>query len=155
MYIKLIVAVFFTAILSACSAGGQPSPLMSGGQTIQPNSPSTALDQPGNGPTKSIGTPVPGWENIPIMPGAYAGELEDMVYLYSVDETIDKVEEYYQSKMDVNGWSLTNRQVLETSSSSGPSTILDFRKNDQTLNVMLVTVPEENSTAVILSQIGP
>ena len=88
------------------------------------------------------------------MPGAYNSELEDMVYLYSVSETVDAVEEYYQTKMSVNGWTLSSRQILETSS-SGPSTILNFEKNDQYLNVMLVNVPDENATAVILSQLGP
>ncbi|MGE5377275.1 MAG: hypothetical protein ACM3XO_19640 [Bacteroidota bacterium] len=104
--------------------------------------------------TKSIGTPVPGWENIPIMPGAYKGELDDMTYLYSVKETVEDVEQYYLAKMDVNGWTLANRKVLETAS-SGPSTILDFQKSDQWLNVMLVHVPAENGTTVLLMQLAP
>ena len=118
-------------------------------------SPTTSMDQPGTGSTKSIGTPVPGWENIPIMPGAYNGELEDMVYLYSVSETVEAVEEYYQTKMSVNGWTLISREALETGASTGQSVILNFKKNDQYLNVMLVNVPEENSTAAILSQLSP
>jgi hypothetical protein len=106
-------------------------------------------------PTRKIGTPVPGWENIPIMPGAYDSELEDMVYLYTVDSPIVQVEEYYQTKMNVNGWTLTNRQELDASPTGGPSTILDYQKSDQLLNVMLVNLVEKNATSVILSQLGP
>jgi hypothetical protein len=105
--------------------------------------------------TKKIGTPVQGWENIPIMPGAYDPELEDMVYLYTVDVPVDQVEEYYQTKMDVNGWTLTNRQELDAGPTGGPSTVLDYQKNDRLLNVMLVNLVEKNATSVILSQLGP
>lgn len=77
-----------------------------------------------------------------------------MTYLYSVKETVEDVEQYYLAKMDVNGWTLANRKVLETAS-SGPSTILDFQKSDQWLNVMLVHVPAENGTTVLLMQLAP
>jgi hypothetical protein len=105
--------------------------------------------------TKKIGTPVPGWEDIPIMPGAYEPELTEMVYLYTVDSSIDQVEEYYQAKLDVNGWKLTNRQQLSAGPSGGPSTVLDYQKNDKLLNIMLVNLVEKNATSVILSQLGP
>jgi hypothetical protein len=106
-------------------------------------------------PTKKIGTPVPGWEEIPIMPGAYAPELAEMVYLYTVDTPIDQVEEYYQTKMNVNGWTLTNRQELDAGPTGGPSTVLDYQKNDRLLNVMLVNLVENNATTIILSQLAP
>jgi hypothetical protein len=152
IYIKRLGAVSLVAFLSSCSMPSQsslPPEALSSVQAVV----SPAFDPIGIGPTKAIGTSVPGWANIPIMPGAYNSELEDMVYLYSVSETVDAVEEYYQTKMSVNGWTLTSRQILETSS-SGPSTILNFQKNNKYLNVMLVNVPDENATAVILSQLG-
>jgi len=70
-----------------------------------------------------------------------------------VKETVEDVEQYYLAKMDVNGWTLANRQVMETS--SVPSTVLDFQKSDQWLNVMLVRVPAENATTVLLMQLAP
>ena len=146
--------VFLVLILPACSqpAGNQPIPIAPATAV----SASPALSQPAALlSTKKIGTPVPGWENIPIMPGAYDPELEDMVYLYTVDTPIDQVEEYYQTKMEVNGWTLTNRQKLDAGPTGGPSTILDYQKNDQLLNVMLVNLVEKNATSVILSQLGP
>lgn len=89
------------------------------------------------------------------MPGAYDAELNDLVYLYSLQVPLEEAEEYYLVKMDVNGWTLSNRQVMETGTSAIPATVLDFQKNDQSLNVMLVSLPEENATTVILSRIGP
>lgn len=153
MYIRLIIAVFIVAVFSACAAAGQ-APQTTAVPPIAPaqtDGPAAAPDRP----TQSIGTPVPGWENIPVMPGAYNGELEDLVYLYSVEEPVEKVEEFYLTKMDVNGWELSNRQVMESGSSSGPATILEFRKNDLLLNIMLVHVPDESATAVLLTQFGP
>ena len=146
--------VFLILLLPACS---QPS--RNSTTSIDPAvavSASPALDQSAAPlPTRKIGTPVPGWENIPIMPGAYDPELEDMVYLYTVDIPIDQVEEYYQTKLVVNGWTLTNRQGLDAGPTGGPSTILDYQKSDQLLNVMLVNLVEKNATSVILSQLGP
>lgn len=89
------------------------------------------------------------------MPGAYDPELEDMVYLYSVEVPVDQVEEYYLVKMDVNGWTLTDRQVMETSPSGGPSTVLDFQRDERLLNVMLVNVNKDKITSVILSRFDP
>ena len=159
MYIQAICIILGSLILAACSLQAEPSslpvePAMTGQSTPLPE-----LDQPPDVPStstpvRSIGTPVPGWENIPIMPGAYDSELEDMVFLYRVDIPLDEVEEYYQIKLDVNGWTLTNRQDM-TVNPSGPAAILDFQKEELLLNIMLVALEEENTTAVILSMLGP
>ena len=154
MNVRCVAIVLLGLILTTCS---QPA-----GNSVIPIAPatavsaSTALGEPATPlPTRKIGTPVAGWENIPIMPGAYDPELEDMVYLYTVDTPIDQVEEYYQTKMDVNGWTLTNRQELDAGPTGGPSTVLDYQKNDRFLNVMLVNLVQKNATSVILSQLGP
>jgi len=154
MNLYRMAIVLLILILPACS---QPA----GASTILPAQVSTAVlassesSLPTMEPTKKIGTPVPGWENIPIMPGAYDPELEDMVYLYTVATPIDQVEEYYQAKMEVNGWTLTDRQQLDAGPTGGPSTVLDYQKNDKLLNIMLVNLDEKNATSVILSQLGP
>jgi hypothetical protein len=142
-------------ILSACSqpAGISSMPIapVSTGlsATVDSIQPAIAAS------TKKIGTPVPGWEDIPIMPGAYDPELTDIVYLYTVDTLIDQVEEYYQAKLKANGWTLTNRQELNAGPTGGPSTVLDYQKNDRLLNIMLVNMVEQKATSVILSQLAP
>jgi len=157
MRLRFMAILLTIMVLSACSLpAGTPASVVSA-STVPPVSPVPQITRAATipaAPTKSIGTPIPGWENIPIMPGAYDGELDDMTYLYSVQETVENVEEYYKAKMDVNGWTLAGRQVMETAS-SGHSTVLDFQKNDQSLNVMIVDVPAENATTVLLMQLGP
>jgi hypothetical protein len=153
MNLKRMIIVLLALALSACSqrTGASPTPiaLVSTDETVSP--------EPGLPPvsTKKIGTPVPGWEAIPVMPGAYDPELEEMVYLYTVDASTDQVEEYYQTKLQVNGWALTNRQELDAGPTGGPSTVLDYQKNDNLLNVMLVNLVEQKATTVILSRLGP
>lgn len=155
MKFRRMAFVLLALMLSTCSQPAVSSP-MSIAPVSTPGADSTELSQPGApAPTKKIGTPVPGWEDIPIMPGAYDPELTDMVYLYTVDTPIDQVEEYYQAKMDVNGWTLANRDALDAGPTGGPSTVLDFQKNDRLLNVMLVNLVKDQTTSVILSQLGP
>jgi hypothetical protein len=158
MYIRLLQFFLLAVILSACIETLRPSvevmaTTMPDPAGIRPAQPS--IVPPTIGSTKSIGTPVPGWEDIPIMPGAYDPELTEMVYLYTVDTPVDQVEEFYTAKMDVNGWTLTNRQTMNAGPAGGPSTVLDFQKNERLLNVMLVNLVEKNATSVILSQLGP
>ena len=155
MNIQRMAIVLLVAILSGCSQSAETSPTSSAPLSTA-FSVATELGQPATAaPMKKIGTPVAGWEDIPIMPGAYDPELEEMVYLYTVETPIEQVEEYYQTKMDVNGWTLTNRQELDAGPTGGPSTVLDYQKNDKLLNVMLVNIVEKNATSVILSQLGP
>ena len=146
--------VFLVLILPACSqAAGASTTLPAPVSTVVPVSSESSL--PTLELAKKIGTPVPGWEDIPIMPGAYEPELEDMVYLYTVGTPIEQVEEYYQGKMNANGWTLTNRDELDAGPTGGPSTVLDYQKNDKLLNIMLVNLVEQKATSVILSQLGP
>jgi hypothetical protein len=154
MNAQCIAIVIFVLTLPACSRPSETAPTSVAPVTIA-GTESPVPDQVILAATKKIGTPVPGWEGIPVMPGAYASELADMVYLYTVDTPIDQVEEYYQAKMDVNGWMLTNRQELDAGPTGGPSTVLDYQKSDRLLNVMLVNLVEKNATTVILSQLGP
>jgi hypothetical protein len=155
MNLYRMTIMLLVLLLPACSSPGAPSSIssdpMSTAVSASPESSQPAMAAS----TKKIGTPVPGWENIPIMPGAYDPDLADMVYIYSVDTPIDQVEEYYQSKMEVNGWTLTNRQALDAGPTGGPSTVLDYQKNDMLLNIMLVNLVEKNGTSVILSQLSP
>ncbi len=115
---RMAIVLLALLLLPACSPLAGPSASPAPMSTVV--SASTEMEQPGTiVPAKQVGTPVPGWENVPIMPGAYDPDLADMVYLYTVDTPIDQVEEYYQAKMEVNGWTLTNRQALDAGPSGG------------------------------------
>jgi hypothetical protein len=147
-----IIILLLVLLLTACSQPDATGPL----STAPVSTASPELEQPEIiMPATNIGTPLPGWEAIPIMPGAYDPELADMVYLYTVDTPIGQVEEYYQGKMNANGWTLMSREELDAGPTGGPSTVLDYQKNEKLLNIMLVNLAEKNATAVILSQLGP
>lgn len=157
MYTPATAIILLALILTACSSTGKASPptmIVPGGSVVIASPVASQDASVVIQTTKSVGTPVPGWENIPIMPGAYDSEMEDLVYLYSVKAPLTDVEEYYRVKMDVNGWKLTDRKTMETKSASGPATVLDFQKNGQSLNVMLVELEKDHATAVILSMLG-
>ena len=152
---RIMAAILLLLSLSACTLQAGTPPALTSLPAIPESDPGQTDLQPNSESTKAIGTPVPGWEEIPIMPGAYDAELEDLVYLYSVNAPIDQVEEFYLGKMDVNGWTLTGRLAMEAGSTGGPSTVLDFQRDEQFLNIMLVPVANQNATAVILSALGP
>lgn len=154
MNVQRLAIGLLVPVLAACSQPVDTSPTSAALLTAV--STSADLSQPvAPETTKKIGTPVPGWEDIPIMPGAYDPDPAEMVFLYTVDTPIDQVEEYYQIKLEVNGWTLSNRQALDAGPTGGPSTVLDYQKSDRLLNVMLVNLVEQNATTVILSQLGP
>ena len=154
MRFHFLTILLAAVVISACSLPATTSTPESNVQLVSPIPEMSQTITAPVAPTKTIGTPIPGWENIPIMPGAYNGELDDITYLYSVQETVESVEEYYQAKMKVNGWTLTSRRPMETAT-SGPATVLDFQKENQVLNIMLVQVPEDDATAVLLMRLGP
>jgi hypothetical protein len=155
MNFRRMVIATLVLILTACSQPAEIMPTSSATMSTVGSASTELSHSATEAPMKKIGTPVPGWENIPVMPGAYDSELADMVFLYMVDTPIDQVEEYYQAKMEVNGWTLTNRQELDAGPTVGPSTVLDYQKSDQLLNIMLVNLVEKNATSVILSQLSP
>jgi hypothetical protein len=100
-----------------------------------------------------MGTPVPGWEGIPVIPGANEGEPAGFVYIYSVNVTVDEAEQFYMDAMETDGWALSNRQTSETSMFGGPATILDFVRGDEAANIMLIFSSTVNFTMVMLTKV--
>jgi hypothetical protein len=95
-------------------------------------------------------------EEIPVMPGAYNGEfVDDSTYSYSVYVVVEDAEIFYTETLESNGWLLLNRQVMEINIYTGPATILEFHRNDQSVYIMLIYLAEDNSTAVFLSRSNP
>jgi len=80
MNVQRMPIVLLLLLLAACSKSAATPPAAPVSPAV---SDSPELVQPATAAlTKSIGTPVPGWEDIPIMPGAYDPELAEIVYLY-------------------------------------------------------------------------
>jgi len=100
-----------------------------------------------------MGTPVPDWKGLPVIPGANEGKPAGLGYIYSINITVEEAEMYYMEQMELGGWILSNRETSETGMFGGPTTILDFQRDKEAVNIMLVFSAGENYTMVVLTQI--
>jgi hypothetical protein len=167
MRTRSVTTILLALIISACSSATQaPLPTETLQPTIEPTFtqlPPTSTPEPKITPTftptsetnKSMGTPIPDWEGIPVIPGANEGEPAGFGYIYSVNVTVEEAEKFYMEKMESDGWTLSNRQTSETSIFGGPSTILDFQRDNEEVNVMLIFSATDNFTMVMLTQVKP
>jgi hypothetical protein len=103
--------------------------------------------------TKTMGTPIPFWDDLPVMPGATEGRPAGFSYVYSVSVSLDEAEVYYQEEMKAAGWEVENRKESETSMFGGPAIILDFVRGGEKVNIMLIFSTSENYTMVMLTVI--
>jgi hypothetical protein len=87
------------------------------------------------------------------MPGAIEGTPAGFSYVYAVRVPIAEVEAYYLAQMSADGWELTSHLSSETSMFGGPSIMLDFARNEEQVNIMLIFSTEENYTMVTLTMI--
>jgi len=165
MYPRIIIATLLVLVLSACSSATQESipteylqPTVTSTFTAVPPT-STAESQnkatltPTFGTESNMGTPVPGWEDIPVIPGANEGEPAGFGYIYSVNVTVAEAEQFYMAAMDADGWTLSNRQTSETSMFGGTATILDYVRDGEAVNIMLIFRSTDNFTMVMLTKV--
>lgn len=167
MQTRFVITTLLVLILSACSSATQvPSPTENLQPTIAPTFtklPATSTIEPENTsaftPTNeansNMGTPIPDWEGIPVIPGGNEGEPAGFGYIYSVNVTVEEAEQFYMDKMESDGWKLSNRQTSPTSMFGGPATILDFQKEGKEVNVMLIFSETDNFTMVMLTVVKP
>jgi hypothetical protein len=132
--------LLFTLVLDACSNFIPTNPTSI--PTLAPSAvPSLAST---NTPFPSLGTPnaVSEWNGIPIMPDAIAGEGDDEGYVFTVNATVQQVQDYYQAELGKLGWQLLAPEEGDPSlkfmnSASETLTISLIAKGNQVL-VLLV-----------------
>ncbi len=159
MKTRFIAITLFALIISACSSATQaPVPTATLTPTIEPTFtkiPATFTPTPENTSTPEANsnteTDSSDWEGLPIMPEAENGEPAGLGYLYSANVTVEVAEKFYLEQMELDGWTLSNRQTSETSMFGGPATILDFQRNNEAVNIMLIFSTNDNYTMVLLS----
>jgi len=168
MRMRLIVIVLVAILVSACSFMPRTATSTEVLPTVvAPTAtqlPATSTPQPTLVPTSapttatdlsSMGTPIPEWDGVQIMPGANEGRPAGFSYVYSVDVPVDEAETFYVEQMESDGWTLSNRQASETSLYGGPATILDFERDDEAFNIMLIFSTTNNYTMVMLTRVKP
>lgn len=79
-------------------------------------------------------TPVPQWNNIPLMPGAISGETNSGNYLYTIDADSSKVVSFYLQQMQQSGW----KPRTGDGTPENGITILFFTKENETCKVGII-----------------
>ncbi len=164
MRLRISFLLTLAFIISACSPVSQvlsPSETPRPTATL-PSTPTPTLQQkitltpePTDEKSPELGTLVSDWQGVPVIPGANEGMPAGFGYIYSVNVTVDEAEQFYQEKMEQDGWALSNRQTSETSMYGGPATILDYERGDEAFNIMLIFSTDENYTMIMLTQLKP
>jgi hypothetical protein len=95
----------------------------------------------GNLPLPS-GEPLSTWNGLPIMEDAIAGEEKEGGYSYSIDTTVEQVQNFYEIELADMGWMLFATGKGETG-----SLLLMFRKGERTTTV---NVFEQEGLTIIL-----
>ncbi len=91
------------------------------------------------------------WEGLPALPEAQDGEPAGFGYLYKAKVTVESAEKLYAEEMAMDDWKLFNRQTCATSMFGGPVIILDFKRNNVAVIIMLIYSANENYTMVMIS----
>jgi len=80
-----------------------------------------------------IGTPDTQWNDIPIMPGALAGEGEASGYRFTIKAARDEIQAYYESELEKLGW-----QKFASGESPGGSFLMFFAGPQGSLSISIL-----------------
>lgn len=95
------------------------------------------------------GTPVSSWRDVPVMPGAIAGEDYEGMYLYTTATRPAEVQRYYEGEMPQLGWELFaigqgDRDVVDY------DPMLFFKRDSEFATITLLVHPTSDLTYVLL-----
>ncbi len=79
------------------------------------------------------GVPATEWQGIPIMPGAIAGEGNDQGYSFTIQSTLEEIQEFYEGELTALGWELLAAGQGETN-----SILLIFTKGNSTASLAIM-----------------
>lgn len=91
-------------------------------------------------------TPLSEWNDIPVMPGAIAGDESEGVYGYKIAATSQEVKDYYAAQLPPLGW------AEEFAMPMADTAILLYLKGEQALTITIM--PGENGELIVLLTIG-
>lgn len=133
---KLIAAHLLLLTLVACASPTQPIPAVTEVSTRMATvTPAPSPVPPSQTP---VGQPSAGWNGIPIMPGAIAGEGDEEGYVFTIKATSRQVQEYYQLELGKLGWQLSAQE------NSGASLMLSYMDSSSaTLTISLLSREDE------------
>ena len=89
------------------------------------------------------GEPASEWNDIPVMPKAIAGEGDNKGYSFTIDASLDEIQNYYETTLAKLGWSL-----LASGQGSTNAVLLMFMKDVDTLSVSII--PQSDGIMYVL-----
>lgn len=114
MKLRLILLMIICILLTACSSFAPPptaTPTLTPTQTatLTPTEtpiPTATFTPPPPTETPDVigdlmptGAPAKSWKGIPIMPGAIAGDGNDQGYRFTINATVDEIQQYYDREL--------------------------------------------------------
>ncbi|HEX6271268.1 MAG TPA: hypothetical protein VFZ43_13605 [Anaerolineales bacterium] len=149
----IIVAIIMLAcVVPACSGLAQPTGTSVPLSTVTPlPTPTQVLLLP-TGIPDAISTMIPEdgatseWNDIPIMPGAIAGEGDEESYVFTIEATAQQVQDYYELELGKLGWQASIQD-------EDLSMVLIFT-NDEAETLTINILSKDNQTLVLLVKQG-
>lgn len=90
------------------------------------------------------GEPLSAWKDIPVMPGAIAGDEINQAYTFVVDASVEDVAAFYEKKLPELGW-----EKFATGQGQSGALMLIFAKDSDMLTITILP-QEEGRTYVML-----
>ncbi len=91
-------------------------------------------------------TPEKAWNDIPIMPGALAGDGDSGSYRFTIKATMAEIQSYYEKQMKAAGWVALALGIGDNSETS----LLIFTKDTQTFSISII--PQDDLFIVMFVQ---
>ena len=79
------------------------------------------------------GTPAAGWEGIPVIPDAIAGDGDSKGYSFTINASPDEIQEFYEAELAKLGWSM-----FTSGQGTTGAVMLIFMKGTGTLSVSII-----------------
>jgi WD40 repeat protein len=92
--------------------------------------------------------PASTWNELPIMPQAIAGDEDDTGYYFTVEATVDEIQDFYQVEMAKLGWEYLGTGELEEGTLEK---IYHFFQQDNEIALISIYSLDDNVSYVLLS----
>jgi hypothetical protein len=83
------------------------------------------------------GKPLTNWEGIPIMPNAIAGEGDSKGYSFTVNDSPDEIQRFYERELAKLGWNM-----FASGQGATKAVLLIFMKDTSTMSVSIIPQPD-------------
>jgi hypothetical protein len=87
--------------------------------------------------------PLTAWNDIPVMPGALAGNMDSASYSFTIQSPLPEVQKFYETEMSARGWELFGSRQGATN-----AVLLIFSKDENALSVSIL--PQTDGLTYVL-----